>query len=154
MSETNHSPLPCEFDIDKLIIELDALVPSDIAIIERTAAKIARLIEKSRCWDETETVDLALREALANAIVHGNHSDPATSVRICVGIEPDCNVLIIVKDAGSGFDLSQLPNPVFGENVLRAHGRGIFLLNHLMEDVKYRFDHGTAIYMRRKLASH
>jgi len=127
MSETKHQPLPCEFDINKLIIELDALVPSDITIIDKTAAKITRLIEKSRCWDETDTVDLALREALANAIVHGNSSDPSTSVRICVGIEPDCNVLIIVKDAGSGFDPSQLPNPIFGENVLQAHGRGIFL---------------------------
>lgn len=154
MTEANHQPLPCEFDIDKLIIELDALVPSDISIIDRTAAKIARLIEKSRCWDETETVDLALREALANAIVHGNHSDPATSVRICVGIEPDCNVLIIVKDAGSGFDLSQLPTPLVGENVYRAHGRGIFLINRLMEDVDFRFDHGTEIHMRRKLTPH
>lgn len=154
MSGIERLPLPCQFDLDKLIIELDALVPSDINIIDRTATRIARLIEKSRCWDETETVDLALREALANAIVHGNHSDPATSVRICVGVEPDCNVLIIVKDAGSGFDLSQLPNPLIGENVYRAHGRGIFLINHLMDDVRFRFNQGTEIHMRHKLTSH
>lgn len=153
MSETNRQPPRCEFDLDKLVIQLDALVPSDIHIIEKTAEKVGRLIEKSRCWDETETVDLALREALANAIVHGNHSDPEKSVRICVGIEPDCNVLIVVKDAGSGFDPGQLPNPVVGENILLQHGRGIFLINMLMEGVNFSFDQGTAIYMRRRLAS-
>jgi serine/threonine-protein kinase RsbW len=149
----NQSPPRCEFDVDKLVIQLDALVRSDIGLIDSTVSRIARLIEKSRCWDDAEVVDLALREALANAIVHGNRSDPAKSVRICVGIDPSCNVLIVVKDAGSGFDPNQLPNPVLGENVLIAHGRGIFLINRLMDEVNFNFDHGTAIYMRRRLAS-
>lgn len=153
MADSNQTPSRCEFDAEKLVIQLDALIPSEIKIIDRTAEKIVRLIEKSRCWDETECIDLALREALANAIIHGNHSDPAKSVRICVGIEPDCNVLIVVKDAGSGFDPSQLPNPVIGENVFVAHGRGIFLINRLMDNINFSFDRGTAIYMRRKVST-
>jgi len=90
---------------------------------------------------------------LANAIVHGNRSDRHKSVRICVGIDPSCNVLIVVKDAGSGFDPTQLPSPIITENVLAAHGRGIFLINRLMDEVNFNFDHGTAIYMRRRLSS-
>jgi serine/threonine-protein kinase RsbW len=152
MAENQHLPR-CEFEIDKFIIQLDAIIPSDKRLIGSTTARIVNLIEKSRCWDDSEAIDLALREALANAIIHGNRSDPAKSVRICVGIEPGCNVLIIVKDEGKGFDPSQLPNPVVGENVFMAHGRGIFLINHLMENVNFRFDRGTAIYMRRKLSS-
>jgi serine/threonine-protein kinase RsbW len=151
--EASQSPPSCEFDLDKLIIQVDALVPSDIKIIDRTVDRIVRLIEKCQCWDETDGIDLALREALANAIIHGNHSDPIKSVRICVGLQSDCGVLIIVKDAGSGFDPTRLPNPVMGENLFRSHGRGIYLINQVMQDVKFSFDHGTAIHMRRKLAS-
>jgi anti-sigma regulatory factor (Ser/Thr protein kinase) len=151
MTDHQH-PSRCEFEIDKLIIQLDAVIPSDSGVIESTTARIVRLIEKLGCWDDAEAIDLALREALANAIIHGNRSDSAKSVRICVGVELGCNVLIIVKDEGPGFDPSQLPNPVIGQNVFMAHGRGIFLINHLMENVNFRFDHGTAIYMRRKLS--
>lgn len=152
MLDPNQTPARCEFDAEKLVIQLDALIPSKVKVIDHTVAQVMRLIEKSSCWDDTESVELALREALANAIVHGNNSDPEKSVRLCVGIGPDCNVLIVVKDAGSGFDPSQLPNPVIGENVFAAHGRGIFLINRLMDNVNFSFDHGTAIYMRRKVS--
>jgi serine/threonine-protein kinase RsbW len=153
MPDENQVPPRCEFDAEKLVIQLDALIPSDIKVIDRTVEKIIRLIEKSRCWDETESIDLALREALANAIIHGNNRDHHKSVRICVGIEPDCNVLIVVKDAGSGFAPSQLPSPTIGENVFVSHGRGIFLINRLMDNLNFSFDRGTAIYMRRKVSS-
>jgi serine/threonine-protein kinase RsbW len=152
MPDSNETPSRCEFDAEKLVIQLDALIPSDIRVINRTVEKIIRLVEKSRCWDDTDSIELALREALANAIIHGNNSDPGKSVRICLGIEPDCNVLIVVKDAGSGFDPSQLPNPVIGENIFVAHGRGVILINRLMDNVNFSFDHGTAIYMRRKVS--
>jgi len=152
MADSKHPPR-CEFEIDKLIIQLDVLVPSDTKVIDATVSKIVRLIEKSHCWDDAEAIDLALREALANAIVHGNRSDRHKCVRICVGIDPSCNVLIVVKDAGSGFDPTQLPSPIIAENVLVAHGRGIFLINRLMDEVNFNFDHGTAIYMRRRLSS-
>ncbi len=151
MPKTSQNPPECEFEQDKLVIQLDALIPSDIKLIDRTVARIIGLIEKCHCWDETEGIDLALREALANAIIHGNHADPNKSVRICVGLQPDCGLLIIVKDAGSGFDPSQLPDPIIGQNILMGHGRGIFLINQLMQDVRFSFEHGTAIHMRRRL---
>jgi serine/threonine-protein kinase RsbW len=148
MPESKQNPPRCEFETDKLLIQLDALIPSDIAVIDHAVGKIVRLIEKSNCWDDTENMDLALREALANAIVHGNQSEPKKTVRICVGIQPDCGILPVVRDAGSGFDPTQLPNPVMGQNLFAAHGRGIFLINQLMQDVRFSFDHGTAIHMR------
>ena len=105
--------------------------------------------QQSRCCDDTRNIDLALREALANAIVHGNRSNPDKAVRICVAVQPDCGILIIVKDTGIGFGPSQLPNPVVGQNLLAEHGRGIFLVNQLMDDVRFTFDGGTSIHMRR-----
>jgi serine/threonine-protein kinase RsbW len=149
MSEQDQSPSRCEFATDKLVIKLDEIVPSDVTVIDSAVAKITGLIKQSRCCDDTRNIDLALREALANAIVHGNRSNPDKAVRICVAVQPDCGILIIVKDTGMGFDPSQLPNPVVGQNLLAEHGRGIFLVNQLMDDVRFTFDGGTSIHMRR-----
>jgi len=146
-------PPPCEFDTDRLLIKLDAIVPSSIKVIDNTVTKIVSLIGNVYSADETSNIDLALREALVNAIVHGNRSDPRKAVRICVALQPDRGVLIVVKDSGSGFDLSQLPSPVIGQNLLAGHGRGIFLINQLMEDVQFDFKQGTAIHMRRRPSS-
>ncbi len=153
MSEEGHAPPPCEFDTDKLLIKLDAIIPSNIQVIDQTVTKIMGLIGSSYTTNEIGGIDLALREALVNAIIHGNRSDPKKAVRICVALQRDGGVLIVVKDSGAGFDASQVPNPVTGKNLLAEHGRGIFLINQLMEDVRFDFAHGTAIHMRRKPSS-
>ncbi len=152
MPEPHETPTRCEFDMDKLVIQFDEVFPSAVSMIDGVVDKIMGLIEQSHCWDDAESLDLVLREALANAIVHGNRSDPQKSVRICVAVQADCRMLIVVKDAGSGFDPSGLPNPVVGQSIFADHGRGIFLINRLMEDVQFSFEHGTAVYMRRTLA--
>ena len=145
-------PPPCEFEADKLLIRLDEVISSDIEVIDSAVSKIISLIEDRHCWSDVENIDLALREALANAIIHGSKRDLTKGVRVCVALADDCSALIVVKDAGSGFDPKELPNPVMGENLLSSHGRGIFLINRLMDDVRFGFDHGTAIYMRRSAA--
>jgi serine/threonine-protein kinase RsbW len=145
-------PPPCEFEADKLLIKLDEVVPSEIELIDGVVSKIVSLIEDRHCWNDVDNVDLALREALANAIIHGSERDRTKHVRVCVALADDCSALIVVKDAGSGFDPKDLPNPVMGENLLSSHGRGIFLINRLMDDVRFSFERGTAIYMRRSSA--
>jgi serine/threonine-protein kinase RsbW len=149
MSHSKQIPPACEFEADSLLIKLDEVLSSDVTIVDEVVAKIVGVIQGRQCWEDIDNVDLALREALINAITHGNQSNPAKAVRVCVALASDCSVLLIVKDAGSGFDPSQLPNPLLGENLLTSHGRGIFLINRLMEDVRFTFDRGTTIYMRR-----
>ncbi len=150
MTEPMRVPPRCEFELDKLVLKLDEVVSSDVSVIDNTVAKIMGLIERADCWYDLDTIDLALREALVNAIIHGNRSSPSKAVRICVALQEGCGILIVVKDAGSGFDPSKLPNPVEGQNILATHGRGIFLINQLMSDVRFRFESGTAIYMTRR----
>lgn len=151
MPDLHEIPPRCEFDMDKLVIKLDETIPSVVSMIDTVIGKIMKLIEQSHCWEDADSLDLVLREALANAIIHGNRSDPQKAVRVCVALQQDCRMLIVVKDAGSGFDPNEIPNPVVGQSLFADHGRGIFLINRLMEEVQFRFDHGTAIYMRRKL---
>jgi len=146
-------PPRCEFEADKLLFKLDTVIPSNIAVINGMVTKIVKLIRNWYSQEEIENIDLCLREALANAIIHGNHSDPAKAVRVCVALQPDTGVILVVKDSGSGFDPSQLPNPVVGQNLFAGHGRGIFLINQLMEDVQFSFDRGTAIHMRPRRSS-
>jgi len=87
--------------------------------------------EESMYW-----VSMALREALANAIKHGNKLNP--DARVGVGIEfEDERLRIEVVDEGDGFDLEALADPTEPENVLRQSGRGIFYMRHFMDEVNF-----------------
>lgn len=152
MPEVKQIPSQCEFGFDKLIAKLDEVIPSDVGIIDDAVAAVARLLQERGCEKDLERIDLALREALANAIIHGNRNDPEKRVRVCVTLREDCGILIVVKDCGQGFDPNQVPDPLSEENLLSGHGRGIFLINQLMDEVRFAFDSGTAILMRRRPA--
>jgi len=139
----------CDFESGQLVVKFDEVFPSDPGLIDGMVARITRRVEQAGCCEGLENLDLALREALANAIVHGNCNDRAKEVRVSVAVRRDAGMLIIVKDTGSGFDPSRLPNPTEDQNLLATHGRGIFLIKCLMDDVRFSFDRGTSIYMRR-----
>jgi serine/threonine-protein kinase RsbW len=94
-------------------------------------------------------IETALREALANAIKHGCSGDPTKFVQCSVVFEDDRSVLIIVRDPGPGFNPGRIPDPTQAEHLYQNHGRGIYLINHLMDEV--RFERGGAeIHMRTR----
>jgi serine/threonine-protein kinase RsbW len=87
-------------------IELERSLPSEVAAISPFVDKLMRLIRKCGCVAEGDSdVEIALREALANAIVHGNHENPRKHVYVRFRYEPD-EVSFAVKDEGRGFDLN------------------------------------------------
>jgi len=149
MTDMKHIPPQCEFDPDRLVVRLDELIASDSRHIEGAVSKVNHLLEENGCLQDLGNVQLALQEALMNAILHGNRSDPEKYVRLCVAIEDGGGIIIVVKDTGSGFDPSQLPDPTLGENILRERGRGVFLIQQLMDEVQFKFGEGTALIMRR-----
>jgi serine/threonine-protein kinase RsbW len=138
-----------DIQVQELAFSLDKVIPSDMSLLEGAVAEITAAIDRAGCWEDPESIGLAAREALVNAIVHGNHCDPQKIVRIYVALYHNYDLLIVVKDSGSGFDPSRLANPTAGENLLADHGRGIFLMRELMDEVEFRFDHGTEVHMRR-----
>lgn len=81
-------------------------------------------------------VMLILTEAVTNAIVHGNKSDPSKQVIITSKLE-DNRLTIIVKDEGAGFDPEKVPDPLEEENLLKTGGRGIYLINQYADFVRY-----------------
>ena len=94
-------------------------------------------------------MQLALQEALANAVRHGCKNDPEKTVQCVVACEVDRGMLIIVRDPGEGFDPAQIPSPLVGQNLFSTHGRGIYLINQLMDEVRFE-QGGTEIHMRKR----
>ena len=93
-------------------------------------------------------IETALREALANAILHGCKGDSTKQVHCEVVWDETEGVEVIVRDPGEGFDPKSLADPLDHENLHADHGRGIHLIQHLMDKVEYA-NGGREIRMRK-----
>jgi serine/threonine-protein kinase RsbW len=86
--------------------------------------------------DECDRIEVATREAAVNAVIHGNHQDPAK--RVTVRIESTAGSLTIaVRDEGMGLDPAAVPDPLAPENLLNGSGRGLFLIRAFMDEVRF-----------------
>ena len=100
--------------------------------------------------DDSYWMVTAVREAVTNAVIHGNRERPGTRVDVSFELADD-SIRITVKDQGEGFDPDALPDPVSEEHLLDASGRGVFLMHQLMDEVIYDFpDSGGTILMMMK----
>ena len=88
---------------------------------------------------ELDDLHLSLSEAITNAVIHGNHENPHKNVRICGGIDPDHGLVLVVTDEGPGFDPALIPDPTSDPHILASHGRGVFLMQRLMDHVEFRY---------------
>jgi serine/threonine-protein kinase RsbW len=129
-------------------IELERSLTSEVAAISPFVDKLMVLLRKCGCVSEAESdVEIALREALANAIIHGNYEDPRKHVYVRCRCEPD-EVSIAVKDEGQGFDIKNMADPTAPENIESVHGRGIYLMKALMDEVRFE-EGGVVVHMRK-----
>jgi serine/threonine-protein kinase RsbW len=96
-------------------------------------------------------VELALQEAVANAIRHGCQGDPSQQLQCSVSIGESGEVVITVRDQGAGFDPSKVANTLDPANLLKSSGRGIFLINGLMDEVRFT-DGGRELQMTKRKA--
>ena len=98
---------------------------------EQQAIDFARAAGVSE--DDLHGLGMAVREALVNAVVHGNRYNANKRVRFCLEADRE-QVEITIVDEGEGFDLSELPDPLAEENLLRQSGRGILLIQAFVDD--------------------
>lgn len=141
-------PPSCIFDSEMPVILLDVVFASKIEAISAVVEHLMRALRKTCCpVDQAFAVETVLREALANAIVHGNRRNPKKHVRVCCACDSKGDVLIVVADEGEGFDPSKIPSPIIGESILQDHGRGIYLINLLADEVHFNRG-GTEIQIR------
>ena len=128
-------------------------IPSDLD----SARQVEQLIlDDYVCQDFSEVdcfaIKLALEEALANAIKHGNRYDESKKLHISWERD-EKSVTMTIMDEGSGFSPSQIPDPTTDENRERPYGRGLMLIKAYMDKVQFN-DAGTSITMTKFLSSH
>lgn len=125
-------------------IEVDIKVPNQtryLCLIGRIGEDIARTLKRYH-GDREELayhINLVLTEAMTNAIHHANEGDPEKEVHITITIL-DRNLNIKVYDQGQGFDVASLSPPDFQS--LEEHGRGVYIIRALMDQVSYRKTNG------------
>jgi serine/threonine-protein kinase RsbW len=113
------------------------VIPSDLAAGRKAQQQILdQLAGKGFCPDSLFAVQVALDEALTNAIKHGNRLDPQKKVRINTRISPE-QAEIVIEDEGPGFARDDIPDPTCGENLEKPCGRGLLLMESVMNHVEY-----------------
>ena len=125
------------------------VIASDVEAIAPAVDSVVAVIRRAGCIPGKESdVEIALFEALANAVVHGNGQDRSKKVEIRCRCVPNKDVSITVKDQGNGFDPSKVPDPTAAENLEAEHGRGILMMKTFMDEVHFKRG-GTEVQMRK-----
>jgi len=131
-------------------LEVRTWVQSEIGQISPLTDWLMNLIAASgSVRGDEQLVELALREALSNAILHGNRLDARKLVHVCCCCERGNGVFIVVRDQGHGFDPNKVPDPLAFENLGAEHGRGIHLMKLAMDEISFE-RRGTEIHMRKR----
>lgn len=118
-----------------------------VQVVLKNALLRLSIDEDKRHW-----IDLAVREAVANAIKHGNEQNPDKKVLVDLAVEGE-ELVIRVQDEGTGFDPGHVPDPLAPENKTRPNGRGIFYMKSFMDEIHYGSapGGGTLVTLRKRL---
>ncbi|HZE62460.1 MAG TPA: ATP-binding protein [Pyrinomonadaceae bacterium] len=126
--------------------------PSSIEAVSEAAAAVAEFMNRLGIDEGVAFgVDMAVREAVTNAVLHGNKLDEAKVVDLKLRNSPEA-FEIIVHDQGQGFNPNDVPDPTQEENILKTSGRGIFFMRNFMDLVDWSADPkgGTIVRMMKK----
>ena len=133
------------------VLEIDSWMPSKLQAISPLMERLMLLIEGSQCVPGEEfNVEMALREALANAVVHGNREHPRAKVHIRCRCWPGKEISIVVTDQGYGFDVGKTAGEGLISDPLSERGRGIMLMKAYMDEVRFERG-GSEVHMLKRL---
>lgn len=127
-------------------------LPSRIETVAKAANAVADFVSRSGISEEAAFgIDMAVREAVTNAVVHGNEQDEQKAVELTLKSSPEA-VEITVHDQGQGFNPEEVPDPTESENILKTSGRGIFFMRTFMDEVTWsiRPGGGTTVRMLKR----
>ena len=136
-------------------VELHQSFPSYIAAISAFVDELMRFIrlfmEKIGTTREAEEeMEIAIHEALANAVIHGNHENRMKQVHVSCRCRMDGEVLVTVRDEGQGFNRGAVPDPTEAQRLFLTHGRGLQIMSALMDEVTFE-DNGRVVRMRKRM---
>ena len=87
--------------------------------------------------DDQHRIGIAVRECMVNAVVHGNRYNANKKVRLSVSHGAE-RLTVRIQDEGEGFEVTELPDPLAPENLMRSSGRGIFLIRSFVDELLIR----------------
>lgn len=136
-------------------VELHQVLPSRTSVISSFVDELMRFLrffmeQGDTAREAEEGIETALHEALANAVIHGNHENQEKRVLVACRCSMDGEVLISVRDEGEGFDSRVVADPTEAQRLLLTHGRGIHLMKALMDEVWFE-EKGTVVRMRKRM---
>ncbi len=135
-------------------VQVDESLESALESVDAAEASVLGVAEAVGFpEDELHRIGMAVREAMVNAVVHGNRYSARKKVRLKVLQAPD-HIVISVADEGEGFEMHTVPDPLSEENILRHSGRGLLLIQAFMDEVSVAKTEGagTEIKMVKRLA--
>lgn len=127
-------------------------LPSCIEAVNDAASAAAEFVKHSGLSDDAAFgVDMAVREAVTNAVLHGNHEDEMKVVKVAFRSSPGV-IEITVRDQGAGFDPQSVPDPTDPQNILKTSGRGILFMRTFMDEVEWSQnpEGGTVVRMIKR----
>jgi serine/threonine-protein kinase RsbW len=130
----------------------ELILPGRIESVAKAAEAAAEIVSRAGLGEEMAFgVDMAVREAVTNAVLHGNRQDETKPVEIGFTVSPTA-FEITVRDRGMGFDPESVPDPTDQENVLKTSGRGIFFMRTFMDEVTWSRhpEGGTVVRLIKK----
>lgn len=131
-------------------VESKHSLPSQLHAVSPFIDRLMRLVAIFRPADGSEVdIEIALREAILNAVIHGNAEAAEKRVYVTCRCTIGGEVSITIRDEGHGFDIDAVVDPTTSENLLSTHGRGIYLMKVLMDEVSFE-EGGTVVHMRKK----
>jgi serine/threonine-protein kinase RsbW len=143
--------LPFPLDRHSFVFRFRRRFQSSTDGINRAVNDIMKNAKIKGCLAEHHAeLEIALREALANAVLHGNRKDVTKKVLVRAYCDPTQGFVIAVRDEGGGFDPKQVPDPRAEDRLHLSHGRGIFLMRELMDHIEHRKG-GREVVLFKKL---
>jgi len=134
-------------------VTTELVLPSRIESIDRAATAAAEFFNQLGLGDEiTFGVDMAVREAVTNAVIHGNQRDETKDVFVTFSCAAKL-LEIRVRDTGHGFDPEKVADPTDPANLLKASGRGILFMRTFMDEVEWltHDEGGTLVRMTKRV---
>jgi serine/threonine-protein kinase RsbW len=126
-------------------------MPSEVRAISPLVDRLMRLIERVKCVSGAQfDLELAIREALGNAVLHGNQENPDKKVHLRCRCESGNEISIVVTDEGKGFDFLKILGNGLTADPANSHGHGIQLMRAYMDDVRFE-QGGSEVHMRKRL---
>ena len=126
---------------------------SRVGAINEAAAAVTEFLDRLGVSEDVAfKIDMAVREAVTNAVVHGNKLDETKSIELSLKTLSGA-IEITVHDQGSGFNPNEVPDPTQKENILKTSGRGIFFMRNFMDEVDWSINPkgGTTARMIKRL---